>query len=99
MIDYETCINCGKCERICPCAVITFTDHPIIEEPEKCWHCMACVKECPVKAMKLRLPPHIADQRYEMLSYHQGNRVVFRVFRAGELQAEYSFEVRGEKRG
>jgi|Deesub1362A_J573_1020465.scaffolds.fasta_scaffold01551_9 adenylylsulfate reductase subunit B len=94
LINYDVCINCGKCEKICPCNVIGFKERPVIEDPEKCWHCFACVKECPAKAMKVRLPPHIADQRYEMLSYHEGKRVIFQVFRGNRVDAEYSFEVR-----
>jgi len=28
----------------------------VITYPEECWHCNACVMECPAEAIQLRIP-------------------------------------------
>ncbi len=94
VINRDICISCRKCEEICPCNVIRFDEYPIIEMGEKCWYCMACVKECPTQAIRIRLPPHIADQRYEMVAFKKERKMVFRVLKRGEVECEYEVEVR-----
>jgi adenylylsulfate reductase, subunit B len=32
------------------------SDIPAITYPEECWHCNACVLECPENAVRLRIP-------------------------------------------
>ncbi len=94
VFDYELCIKCQKCEKICPCLAIEMDDFPELAYPDKCWHCCACIKECPSNAIKLRLPPHIGDQRYEMLVLDKQNAMVFQVFFNGKMIDEMSIQVR-----
>lgn len=46
----DDCIECGKCENICPQRCIT--DFKI--DQKHCLHCGLCYEECPVKAIKRR---------------------------------------------
>ncbi|PKM51441.1 MAG: (Fe-S)-binding protein [Firmicutes bacterium HGW-Firmicutes-7] len=54
-INNEVCINCGKCEKICPIEAIGQNDAgelPIINK-DICLGCGVCVRACPKKAMFL----------------------------------------------
>lgn len=46
----DACIQCGKCEQICPQKCIT--DYKI--KQTNCLHCGLCREECPVDAVKKR---------------------------------------------
>lgn len=60
VIDNNKCTTCGKCVDVCPQDVFFASQRqnvPIISYPEECWHCNACVQDCPVEgAIKLRIP-------------------------------------------
>ena len=60
IIDYNKCINCGICALICNSHIYKYVknkkEKPVILYPEECWHCDACVIDCPVGAIKLRIP-------------------------------------------
>lgn len=47
----ESCIACGKCERLCPLNNIKIVDKKPIWH-DKCTHCMACIGNCPVNAIQ-----------------------------------------------
>lgn len=47
----DTCISCGKCEKVCP------TKNIILENKKpkwdkRCVHCMACISHCPTGAIE-----------------------------------------------
>lgn len=56
-INYDTCVNCGKCVDKCPIYAITKTkvDDKIKVEVNKdiCLGCGVCVRNCPKKSIKL----------------------------------------------
>ncbi len=49
-----------NCAEICPADVYGLqkkeNKFPEIRFPDECWHCNACVRECPRKAITLRVP-------------------------------------------
>ena len=57
-IDPDLFSKCGLCAGICP---MNLFEHeagkvPVAAYPEECWHCNACVLDCPAGAVELRLP-------------------------------------------
>ncbi len=60
IIDSAKCNGCNICASICPDDVFWGSKNkqvPVISYPEECWHCNACVLECPVEgAIRLRIP-------------------------------------------
>jgi adenylylsulfate reductase subunit B len=60
IIDKNRCITCGICVNICPQDVFFGSKKkrvPKVTYPEECWHCNACVLDCPKEgAIKLRIP-------------------------------------------
>jgi adenylylsulfate reductase subunit B len=60
IIDKSRCKGCGVCVEICVGDVFYGSKRgkvPVIAYPEECWHCSACVLDCPVEgAIKLRVP-------------------------------------------
>ena len=60
VINRQTCITCGVCADICCMDVFRKTEDekPIVEVryPDECWHCRACVMDCPVGAITMRYP-------------------------------------------
>jgi adenylylsulfate reductase subunit B len=60
IIDKNRCITCGICVNICPQDVFFGSKRkkvPKVTYPEECWHCNACVLDCPKEgAIRLRIP-------------------------------------------
>ena len=61
IIKNKVCIKCGTCVQICPLDVLKFDGigddkQVIVKYPYECWHCRACVKDCPVNAISMRYP-------------------------------------------
>ena len=60
VIDEEKCSGCGTCADICLQDVFFGSEKgevPVVSYPEECWHCNACVLDCPVEgAIRLRIP-------------------------------------------
>lgn len=47
----DACINCGKCEKLCPLGNITLADGKP-QWGKNCTHCMACICKCPKEAIE-----------------------------------------------
>ena len=60
VIDENKCCACGVCVDNCPQDVFFGSEKkktPRISYPEECWHCNACVLDCPITgAIRLRIP-------------------------------------------
>ena len=59
VINQELCTGCGTCADICPMNVFEQDapkTEPRVAYGEECWHCNACVLDCPKKAVSLRIP-------------------------------------------
>lgn len=61
VIDKKKCVTCGYCAQICPLDVIKVeirgSEKEInVKYPDECWHCRACEKDCPAKAIHMRYP-------------------------------------------
>jgi len=58
VIDEQVCTRCGICYGICPqdCFAPLAGNPPAVAYPGECWHCGACVMDCPVEAVHLQLP-------------------------------------------
>ena len=59
IIDEDKCICCDRCIDICPADVFFGSKKgsiPSVTYPEECTHFNCCVEECPVDAIKLRIP-------------------------------------------
>ena len=53
----DNCISCFKCVEICPGDILRAgPDGPVVAYPDECWHCGACMMDCPVEAIRLDLP-------------------------------------------
>lgn len=51
-INNDTCIRCGKCQRVCPAfiPVVSKEEEPALRHPEVCIECGHCVDVCPTGA-------------------------------------------------
>lgn len=47
----ESCVGCGKCERLCPLNNIRMVDKKPVWG-DHCTHCMACIGNCPKDAIE-----------------------------------------------
>ena len=60
VLNKDVCKCCGNCVDICQSDVFFGSkkgEVPSVTYPEECWHCNACVFECPVEgAIRLRVP-------------------------------------------
>lgn len=56
IIDYNKCIKCGACAKICPPQTMKMKDHPKLNK-NKCIRCWCCSEVCPVAAIKTTKRP------------------------------------------
>jgi adenylylsulfate reductase subunit B len=69
LVDEKKCTGCGACV-ICPGDLMALnknTRKAYIKEQRDCWNCMACVKECPVGALTLKLPYQLANYKATLM--------------------------------
>ncbi len=51
-VDEDKCVDCGKCEKICPMKNIKVVDKKVIQN-NQCTMCYRCINNCPKQAMTL----------------------------------------------
>jgi adenylylsulfate reductase subunit B len=90
VIDKKYCNDCGICAALCPTDVFSRSKDrqtPKVLRPDECWHCDACVLDCPEnrdgrKALELRIPlqlqllwidPEAENDPYDIVGDHLGN--------------------------
>ncbi|MGM9521481.1 MAG: ferredoxin family protein [Oscillospiraceae bacterium] len=59
IIDKNKCVRCGHCVQICPINVLFHSaeDRAVyVRYPNECWHCRACLIDCPKQAITMRYP-------------------------------------------
>jgi|Deesub1362A_J573_1020465.scaffolds.fasta_scaffold00222_11 adenylylsulfate reductase subunit B len=57
VIEKEICNECQICYTICPEDVFCVENgEVVIGYPDECWHCGACMIDCPVSAIDLYIP-------------------------------------------
>ena len=55
--DRERCTGCGRCYELCPLDVIAWEEgRPFVKYPDECQLCFICQVECPVEAVKVKIP-------------------------------------------
>lgn len=59
----DNCVDCGFCTRVCPKSCIKFTARGITFEGD-CEYCLACIQNCPQKAIKLKNGERNPEARY-----------------------------------
>lgn len=52
--DYDTCIGCGMCAKVCPEGCIVIKDGKPHTDYSYCKGCGLCAKVCPVGAIKMK---------------------------------------------
>ena len=57
-INQEKCSKCYKCRQICPEDVFDSEPQqvPFLKYPEECFHCGACILDCPESCIEFDLP-------------------------------------------
>jgi len=59
IVNRDKCLKCSLCAQICCMNVFgpaQTGEYPQVRYPEECWHCRACVMDCPAGAIDLRYP-------------------------------------------
>jgi NAD-dependent dihydropyrimidine dehydrogenase PreA subunit len=53
-LETEKCTGCGLCTDVCPHAVFMLAERKaVIQHPERCMECGACMRNCQVQAIQV----------------------------------------------
>ena len=58
------CVGCGLCTKVCPSGSMQMEKGKAVHIPEKCQTCLACIHNCPHKALAMDMPEKNANARY-----------------------------------
>ncbi len=47
----DKCVNCGKCEEVCPVQAISKGEKTYVIDADTCVSCGQCAEECPSQAI------------------------------------------------
>ncbi|HIV67182.1 MAG TPA: ferredoxin family protein [Candidatus Mailhella excrementigallinarum] len=68
VIHADLCKKCCRCAEACQSDVFYGSipgTVPAVTYPDECWHCNACVMECPAGAVELRIPMNLEPMYQE----------------------------------
>ena len=60
----DDCIQCGICTKVCPAGCINLDNGKVVYNMRNCQTCMACIHNCPKKAIQLNMPEKNPKARY-----------------------------------
>ncbi|MFA5882064.1 MAG: 4Fe-4S binding protein [Eubacteriales bacterium] len=83
-IDSLRCSGCGRekeprCVTVCPGNLLykDSSNKCVIRDPEDCWDCAACVKECPRQAIEMFLPVQIGGRGSTLQAKTEKGRITW----------------------
>lgn len=101
------CDGCGICVDICP-SDIMHLDNSVFSgrkayniEPNYCWECYSCVKECPQHAIDMRGYADFSplDHKLTVLRDKERNEVHWKIKYRNDSKLEFKFPIRTTKWG
>ncbi len=73
-INRDNCIQCGKCEEVCPVGAVSYRDVRV--DRSRCVFCMGCVNNCPTGAMEMT---YAGSEVYGYREFLRRNNITLRV--------------------
>ena len=101
------CDGCGKCVDICPSDIMHLTNSIFNGrkayniEPNYCWECYSCVKECPQHAIDIRGYADFAplDHKLTVLRDKAALQIHWKLKYRNNMKNEFTFPIRTTKWG
>ena len=80
-LNTTSCIQCGKCMKVCPMNIFSKSDTILPMNDENCIQCQLCAKNCPTSSL------------YIHESFANGMRIAMREMFSTKLQNRYNSKV------
>ncbi|MFW5999309.1 MAG: 4Fe-4S dicluster domain-containing protein [Halanaerobiaceae bacterium] len=100
-IDKNLCHGCREaeepvCVRYCPGDLLKIDERGKAElrNREDCWDCMVCVKLCPARALKTRLPYQLASHNASLVPELHSHKIIWRLKNMEEEKEVFELKTR-----